>query len=329
MRAMLLHGFGDVTNFRLGEIPRPELAPGQVLVRVAAASVNPVDVKIRTLAPGFAPKLPGVLGMDFAGLVEEVGEGVEAYRPGDEVYGCAGGLGHRQGSLAELMPVDVRFLAPKPRTLGFREAAALPLVAITAWDALHAKAAMRAGEHILVHGGAGGVGHVAVQLAKAAGLTVAATVSSPGKAELARFLGADEVVFYKEDEPAAYAARLTGGPGFDLVFDTVGGKTLDASFVAARPRGRVVSTNTRSTHDLSVVHAKALSLHVVFMLLPLVSEVAEPDYAAVLRRVAELADAGSLRPLLDERGFSLARTAEAHALVESGRAIGKVVIDVA
>jgi NADPH2:quinone reductase len=329
MRAMLLHGFGDVSNFRLGEIPRPELGPDQVLVRVAAASVNPIDVKIRKLAPAFAPKLPAVLGMDFAGLVEEVGEGVAAFKPGDEVYGCAGGLGERQGALAELMPVDVRFLAPKPRALSLHQAAALPLVAITAWDALHNKAAMRAGEHILVHGGAGGVGHVAVQLAKAAGLTVAATVSSPAKAEVALALGADEAVFYKEEEPAAYAARLTGGAGFDLVLDTVGGATLDASFAAARPRGRVVSTNTRSSHDLSIVHAKALSLHVVFMLLPMVSEVAEPDYAAILRKVAELADAGSLRPLLDERGFSLGRTAEAHALVESGQALGKVVVEVA
>mgnify|MGYP000895459718 CR=1 FL=1 len=329
MRAMLLEKFGEVSNFRLGEIPRPELGPDQVLVRVAAASVNPVDVKIRTLAPGFAPKLPGVLGMDFAGLVEEVGAGVSAYRPGDEVYGCGGGLGARQGALAELMPVDVRFLAPKPRTLSLREAAALPLVAITAWDALHAKAGMRPGEHVLIHGGAGGVGHVAVQLAKAAGLRVAATVSSPDKAGIARSRGADEIVRYREEEPAAYTARLTGGAGFDLVFDTVGGATLDASFVAARPRGRVVSTNTRGSHDLSLVHAKALTLHVVFMLLPMVSDVAEPDYAAVLRQVAELADAGSLRPLLDERGFSLARTAEAHALVESGRAVGKVVIDVA
>jgi NADPH2:quinone reductase len=328
MRAMLLEAFGDVSNFRLGDIPRPEPGPGQVLVRVAAASVNPVDVKIRRLAPAFAPALPAVLGMDFAGLVEEVGEGVADYAPGDEVYGCAGGVGQRQGALAELMPADVRFLARKPRSLTLRQAAALPLVAITAWDALHGKAGMRAGEHALIHGGAGGVGHVAVQLAKAAGLTVAATVSSLAKAGLARSLGADEIIKYTEEEPAAYVARLTGGAGFDLALDTVGGATLDASLAAVRPRGRVVSTNTRGSHDLSPLHAKALTLHVVFMLLPLVGAAAEPDYAAVLREVANLADAGRLTPLLDERAFSLARTAEAHSLVESGKAVGKVVVDV-
>ena len=328
MRAMLLTGFGDVSNFELGELPRPEPGPGQVLVRVAAASVNPVDVKIRQLAPAFAPKLPAVLGLDFAGLVEEVGEGVTAYAPGDEVYGCAGGVGQRQGALAELMPADVRFLARKPRSLDFRSAAALPLVAITAWDALHGKARVQAGEHALIQGGAGGVGHVAVQLAKAAGLRVAATVSSPAKADIARSLGADEIINYREEEPAAYVQRLTGGAGFDLAFDTVGGASLEASIAAVRPRGRVVSTNTRSTHDLSLLHAKALSLHVVFMLLPLVSAVGEPDYAPILREVAALADAGRLTPLLDERAFSLARAAEAHALVESGKAVGKVVVDV-
>jgi len=329
MRAMLLQEFGEASTFRLGDIPRPAAGPGQVLVRVAAASVNPIDVKIRRLAPAFAPRLPAVLGVDFAGLVEEVGEGVADFVPGDEVYGCAGGVGERQGTLAELVPVEARFLARAPRSLSLRQAAALPLVAITAWDALHAKAGMRPGEHALIHAGAGGVGHVAVQLARAAGVRVAATVSSPAKAEIARSLGADEVVNYREEAPPAYVARLTGGAGFDLVFDTVGGATLDASILAARPRGRIVSTNTRSSHDLSLLHAKALSLHVVFMLLPLVSAVAEPDYAAVLRQVAELADAGRLAPLLDERGFSLARTAEAHALVESGRALGKVVVDVA
>ena len=162
MRAMLLHGFGDVSQFRPGDIPRPQPGPGQVLVRVAAASVNPIDVKIRRLAPAFAPKLPAVLGVDFAGLVEEVGDGVAEFAPGDEVYGCAGGVGERQGTLAELVPVEARFLAPKPGRLTLREAAALPLVAITAWDALHAKAGMRPGEHVLIHGGAGGVGHVEI-----------------------------------------------------------------------------------------------------------------------------------------------------------------------
>ncbi|MEW5774212.1 MAG: zinc-dependent alcohol dehydrogenase family protein [Thermodesulfobacteriota bacterium] len=329
MRAMLLHGFGDVSNLRMGDIPRPEPGPGQVLVRVAAASVNPIDVKIRRMAPAFAPEPPAVPGMDFAGLVEELGEGVEGFAPGDEVYGCAGGLRGRQGALAELMPADVRFLAPKPRTLSLREAAALPLVAITAWDALHNKAGMRTGEHLLVHGGAGGVGHVAVQLAKAAGLRVAATVSSRAKADIVRLLGADDAVNYREEEPASYTGRLTGGAGFDLVLDTVGGAVLDASFALARPRGRVVSTNTRSTHDLSTLHAKALTLHVVFMLLPMLSAVAEPDYGAVLREVAGLAEAGRLAPLLDERAFSLERAAEAHSLVESGQAVGKVVVDVA
>lgn len=329
MRALLLDAFGDVSGFRLAEIDRPGARAGQVLVRVAASSVNPVDCKIRTMAPAFAPRLPAVLGMDLAGVVEEVGEGVEDFKPGDQVYGCSGGLGDLPGALAEYVVADQRTLAPKPANLSLREAAALPLVVITAWEALHDKARVHAGQHVLIHGGTGGVGHVAVQLAKAAGLRVAATVSSPDKADIARGLGADETVDYRREKVADYVNRLTDGAGFDVVFDTVGGSNLDASFAAARLEGQVVSTNTRSTHDLGILHARALSLHVVFMLLPLVTGQGRSRFGRILRQAAHLAEAGRLRPLLDERTFSLETAPRAHELVEKGGAVGKVVVDVA
>lgn len=329
MRAVLLDAFGDVSHFRPAEIERPRPRAGQVLVRVAASGVNPIDCKIRTLAPAFAPRLPAVLGMDLAGVVEEAGGGVTDFRPGDEVFGCVGGLGDLPGTLAEYVAADQELLAPKPANLSLRQAAALPLVGITAWEALHDKAAVRAGQHALIHGGAGGVGHVAVQLAKAAGLRVAATVSSEAKAATARDLGADEIVNYRQEQVADYVERLTGGAGFDLVLDTVGGANLDASFAAARPEGQVVSTNTRSAHDLSVLHAKALSLHVVFMLLPLITGRDRARFGRILRQVARLVQAGELRPLLDERRFTLDSAAQAHALVEQGQARGKVVVDIA
>jgi|MTBAKSStandDraft_1061840.scaffolds.fasta_scaffold00002_92 NADPH2:quinone reductase len=329
MRAVLLDAFGDVSHFRPAEIERPRPRAGQVLVRVAASGVNPIDCKIRTLAPAFAPRLPAVLGMDLAGVVEEAGGGVTDFRPGDEVFGCVGGLGDLPGTLAEYVAADQELLAPKPANLSLRQAAALPLVGITAWEALHDKAAVRAGQHALIHGGAGGVGHVAVQLAKAAGLRVAATVSSEAKAATARDLGADEIVNYRQEQVADYVERLTGGVGFDLVLDTVGGANLDASFAAARPEGQVVSTNTRSAHDLSILHAKALSLHVVFMLLPLITGRDRARFGRILRQVARLVQAGELRPLLDERRFTLDSAAQAHALVEQGQARGKVVVDIA
>ena len=149
------------------------------------------------------------------------------------------------------------------------------------------------------------------------------------KAATARDLGADEIVNYRQEQVADYVERLTGGAGFDLVLDTVGGANLDASFAAARPEGQVVSTNTRSAHDLSVLHAKALSLHVVFMLLPLITGRDRARFGRILRQVARLVQAGELRPLLDERRFTLDSAAQAHALVEQGQARGKVVVDIA
>jgi NADPH2:quinone reductase len=329
MRAMLLHAFGDSSNMRMGETPKPEPGPGQVLIKIAASGINPVDIKIRTLAPAFAPELPGILGMDLAGTVEAVGGGVTDFAPGDEVWGCAGGLKGLPGTLAEYLAVDTRLVGKKPGNLSMRQAAALPLVVITAWMALHERIHLQEGVHVLVHGGTGGVGHVAVQLAKAAGARVAATVSTEAKAEKAKALGADETILYKDESVAEYIKRLTGGRGFDAVFDTVGGTTLDASIEAAALEAVVASTNTRSTHDLSTVHAKALTLSVVFMLLPMATGQGLERYRPILDAAKEMAEAGKLVPLLDPNVFSLENAAKAQDHLEQGKAVGKVVVDVA
>ena len=328
MKAQLLYSFGAEPDFRLTEVPIPALKPGHVLLRVAATSVNPVDIKIRTLQPGFAPALPAILGMDVAGVVEAIGEGVERFQPGDEVFGCAGGLGTMPGALAEFMLCDAKLLALKPGNLTVMEAAALPLVTITAWQALFDRAKIRSGQAVLVHAGTGGVGHIAVQLAKSCGARVATTVSSTSKAALARSLGADDIINYREEKPMEYVTRLTGGRGFDVVFDTVGGTNLDASFSAAAPDGMVVTTNTRSTHDLSPLHAKGLTLSVVFMLLPLITGRGRERHGEVLRQAAALAENGKLRPHLG-RTFLLDEIAQAHDFVDSGHVMGKVAIKVA
>jgi NADPH:quinone reductase len=327
MQAQVLKAFGGPENFELIDIPKPEIRPGMVLVRVAATSVNQVDTKIRAGLP-IGPDLPAVLGCDVAGIVEAVGAGVLDFKPGDEVYGCAGGVKGQGGALAEYILADARLLAPKPAKLSMREAAALPLVAITAWDALE-RTALSAMDHILVHGGVGGVGHIAIQLAKASGARVATTVASGEAAELARSLGADETINYRDEKVEAYIERLTAGRGFDIVFDTIGGNNLQPSFAAAAETGRVATTNARSTQDLSPLHAKALSFHVVFMLLPMLRGPGRDRHGRILRSLARLADGGKLRPLLDDSRFTLATAPDAHRRLESGKARGKIVIDIA
>ncbi|QIM70338.1 zinc-dependent alcohol dehydrogenase family protein [Bordetella trematum] len=327
MQAIILTSHGDAGVLQLQEMPRPEVRPGHLLIRMAATSVNQIDIKIRQGLP-IGPELPSSIGCDLAGVVEAVGEGVSGFAPGDEVYGCATGVKGVGGSLAEYVVADARLVAPKPRSLSMREAAALPLVGITAWDAM-ARSGVSQGEHVLVHGGAGGVGHVAIQLAKARGARVATTVLSQESADFARALGADDVIRADQEEVADYVQRLTGGAGFDMVFDTVGGANLDRAFQAACLEGRVAATAARSTHDLSPLHAKALSLYVVFMLIPMLHNRQRERHGRILRELAGLVDAGRLRPCLDAAHFSLAQAGDAHRRLESGSVLGKVVIDIA
>lgn len=327
MRAMVIRGFGEPGVFEAATLPVPGPRRGEVLVRVAATSVNPADTKIRRHGGPLAP-VSGVLGMDVAGTVVALGEGVTDYRVGDRVFGCAGGLGALQGALAEYMRADVRLVAPAPSRVSLREAAALPLVAITAYEGLFDRARLAPREHVLVLGAAGGVGHVATQLAARHGARVAAVVSNEDKAALARALGATDIVFRDAEPLEAAAQRLTGGRGFDLVFDASGNDNFAAVFAATRPQGRVVSLVTRHVVDLSPLHARALSLHAVMMLVPMLHDLGRERHAEILREVAAAVDAGALRPLVDPGGFALADVARAHAHLESGRALGKVLVDV-
>lgn len=328
MKACVLKAFGDVSNFEMQEIAKPVVKPGYVLVKVAATSINPVDYKTRSAFRPFSPELPGVLGLDVAGTVEAVGEGVSGFKIGDEVYGCAGGIKGEGGADAEYLLADADFLAPKPAGLSMVEAAALPLVTITAWEGLFDRARISAGQTVLIHGGAGGVGHIAVQLAKAQGAKVFATVSSEHKAEIARGFGADETINYREEAVEAYVARLTGGRGFDVVFDTTGGSDLATSFAGARLNGQVITIVSTYEADLAPMHGKGLSLHVVFMLIPLIHGHGRARHGEILREAGKLVAAGKLKPLLDSAQFPLEQLPQAHQRLESGQAIGKVVVTV-
>lgn len=327
MKAQIISSFGDCSIFETVDIPVPMIKPDSVLIRVLATSVNPVDCKVRSGKYGhIAPEFPAILHSDVAGIIEAVGSEVDDFSIGDEVYGCAGGFQSESGALTEFMLADQRLIAKKPKSLTMGEAAALPLVAITAWEALFEKTKLSFGQKILIHAGTGGVGHIAIQLAKWAGAEVYATVSSEKKAEIAKSLGAKYCINYHNESVEEYVKRLTNGKGFDVVFDTVGGDNLDKSLAAVAAYGNVISIQATSTHNLAMLHSRSASLHAVFMLIPLLFNIQRERYSRILNDIATLVDNHSLRPLIDPHQFSFEEVGSAHGLLESGKAIGKVVI---
>ena len=327
MRAMMIHAYGEEATFELTELAQPTLQPGQVRVTVAASSVNTVDTMIRKMGKDLplSPDTPALLGMDFAGVVEAVGEGVSDFKPGDEVYGCAGGLADLPGSLADEMSVDARLIAHKPQNLSMREAAALPLVAITAYEGL-IRAGIQAGQKVLVHGGSGGVGHVAMQLAQHFGAQAFATGGGESQLAYIQSMGVTPI-HYRNESVQDYVDQHTQGAGFDVVYDSVGGANMLNSFEAAALNGQVTSTVSLCELDLSLAHFKGLSLHVVFMLIPMLHDHRRQDHGDILKQIAKIVESGHLMPLVDERRFDLTQVGDAHALLESGQAVGKVVVE--
>ncbi|WP_170362029.1 zinc-dependent alcohol dehydrogenase family protein [Ruegeria arenilitoris] len=327
MKAMVLNTYGPDAQFEPAEMPDPVAAPGHVVVQVAATSVNTVDTMIRSMGAELplSPALPAVLGMDFAGTVVALGDGVTNFALGDEVYGCAGGLMDLPGTLAEYMNADARLIARKPKSLSMREAAALPLVGITAYEGL-TRAGVGDGQTVLVQGGAGGVGHVAVQIARHLGATVSATGRGADQMALIEGLSARPLDFTTQ-KVEDYVAAHTDGVGFDVVFDSVGGPNMTNSFAAAKLNGHVASTVAMVEIDLTPAHFKGLSLHVVFMLIPMMHDVGRQTHGDILKTLANLADAGGLKPIVDEHKFGWADVGAAYAHLTSGAAVGKVVVE--
>ncbi|MFJ9541302.1 zinc-dependent alcohol dehydrogenase family protein [Streptomyces sp. NPDC101225] len=326
MRAVVLEEFG--APMALKEIDKPVAGPGQVLVRIEASGVNPLDIKIAAGQAAHAKRTPpAVLGLDMAGVVEQVGLGVSEFAPGDEVYGMTGGVGDLQGSLAQYAAVDARLLAHKPKSLDMRETAALPLVTITAWEGLVDRAQVNSRHKVLIHGGAGGVGHVGIQLARARGAEVFAT-DAPHRLKVVEALGAT-AIDYTTETPDQYVARLTDGEGFDVVYDTVGGPVLDASFAIARTyTGHVLSSLGWGTHSIAPLSFRGATYSGVFTLAPMLTGRGREHHGEILRNIAGLADMGKLKPILDPRHFSLADTTAAHTAVADGSATGKIVVSI-
>lgn len=295
-------------------------------MRIHASGVNPLDTKIRAGKAAHAKQpLPAVLGLDMAGTVEEIGPDVTAFHPGDEVYGMVGGVGGHQGTLAEYVVASAELLALKPKSLSMREAAVLPLITITAWEGIVDRAKVHADHKVLIHAGAGGVGHIAIQLAQAYNAQVFATVS-PEKQYVVQQFGATPID-YRALTTEQYVELHTADQGFDVVYDTVGGATIDASFIAVkRYTGHVVSCLGWSTHSLAPLSFRGATYSGVFTLMPLLTGFGQAHHGEILREAAALADAGKLKPLLNQQTFSTSDIDAAYALVESGT-LGKVVID--
>jgi NADPH2:quinone reductase len=310
-------------------LPWPRRAD-DVLVRLKAAGLNPADVYFRRFGPYIEPAGPLILGHDGAGLVEAVGARVRRFKPGDEVCFCNGGIGGDSGTYAEFAVVPEAQLVAKPAKVDFVLAAALPLVAITLLEALHERARLKRGEHVLIHAGAGGTGHLGVQLAKLAGARVATTVSGDRKAVLAAELGADLVVRYREQDFVAETRPWTRGRGLDVALDNVGPEIMQRTFAAMAPYGRVVTlTGTPADSADGAAYNGNLTIHNVMMLTPMWRGLRPRlrRQAALVGRAMDQLAAGQLRLVVD-RVFALGEAADAHRHLETGQAVGKVVLTI-
>jgi NADPH:quinone reductase len=310
------------------ELPVPSPGAGEVLVRISAAGLNPLDAKSAAGEAAHAQvTTPAVLGLDAAGVVAATGPNVTGFAVGDEVFGMIGGVGGVQGSLAEYAAVDAALLAHKPAGWSMEEAAAAPLSVITAWEGLVDRAGVRQGSTVLVHGGAGGVGHVVVQLARARGARVWATASA-AHAEVVRGLGAVPID-HRTTSVDDYVAEHTDGEGFDIVYDTVGGENLDRSFLAVkRYTGHVVTSLGWGTHSLAPLSFRGATYSGVFTLLPLLTGRGRAAHGRILAAAAALGERDELRPLVHTGRYSLAEADSALRQVARGVPTGKVVVSI-
>ncbi|MEW8626829.1 MAG: zinc-binding dehydrogenase [Candidatus Thiodiazotropha sp.] len=329
MRAVVLRELGEPEVLKVEDIPEPAIErAAEIKVRIMAAGVNPIDTKLRRRGVFTENGIPAVLGCDGAGVVVECGDSVTQFRPGDEVWYCNGGLGGLTGNYAEYAVLDEANCCKKPASLDFSHAAAGPLVLITAWEALFGRGRMTDGSTLLVHAGAGGVGHVAIQLAKQAGIRVLTTVSDRQKQDFVTDLGADEVINYKHDGFIEQVLELTDGRGADVVLDTVGGSVFRDSIAATAHYGDLVTLLDPGA-DIEWKEARNRNLRIGFtlMLTPMLRELpqARVNQVAILSDCAEMVDSGCLKIAVN-RILPFEEAAQAHHLIEQGGMIGKLVL---
>ncbi len=334
MKAILMTAAGSADTLQLREVPKPEL-PSQhhLRVKLAAAGVNPLDTKLRANPVYHPDRLPAILGCDGAGIVEETGSAVTRFKAGDAVYFCNGGLGgnlrDEPGCYAEYTTLHEEYCAARPANLSLEDSAALPLVLLTAWESLVERASLRAGQTVLIHAAAGGVGHVAVQLAHHLGANIAATVGDEKQAGLAHGLGAEKIIEYREQDFVQEVLNWTGGKGADVVLDTVGDETFLRSLNAVRIGGKLVTllSTPLSLADTQLARLRNLSLCYDLMLTPQLLNLHDERVRQrkILEEGAKLVEAGRLGVLVSHK-LPLEQAAEAHRLIEAGGMTGKIVL---
>ena len=329
MKAVVMTQPGDAGVLEIREVETPRITrPTQLLVKLMAAGVNPVDTKLRARGTYYPERMPAVLGCDGAGVVEAVGDQVHDFQPGDSVYFCNGGIGGEAGNYAEYTTVDEHYAVRKPDSLSFSEAAAAPLVLITAYESLFDRMNLQHDQQVLIHAGAGGVGHVAIQLARDAGARVATTVSDDAKLAFVTGLGAELAIRYHSTDFAVACREWSGGEGVNGVFDTVGGKTFSAGFSATRHYGHVV-TLLAPPDDADWKEARLRNLTISFelMLTPMFHDLHRQrlHQAQILSWAGKLFDEGKLKVHI-AREYSLEEAAEAHRAIEAGSSVGKLVL---
>ena len=329
MLAVPLTEQGAADVLKPAEVETPAIGSGtQVKIKLHAAGINPVDTKLRA---GAYPihTLPLILGCDGAGEIVEVGSDVKKFKPGDRVYYFHGGISGIQGNYAEYAVVDVRFLARKPESLDFVQAAAAPLVLLTAWESLFDRARLHEGQTVFINAGAGGVGHVAIQLAKYAGARVVTTISDDNKAKFVQQLGADLVINYKREDVVARVNDWTDGKGVDVALDNIGGDETPRLFPLVKFYGDLVSLLLPSSDlDWLVARQRNLRFSLEVMLTPQVFGLVEAQkhQTRILEKCAQLFDDGKLKIQVSQV-YPLTAVAEAHHLIEQGHTTGKLVLD--
>ncbi len=331
MKAIAMTAPGTPDVLTLQDLPDPKLTtPTQILVRLKAAGVNPVDTKLRERGTFYPDQMPAILGCDGTGIVEAVGSEVREFKTGDEVYFCAGGLGQSgTGNYAQYAVVEEHSVAAKPKSITFAEAAAAPLILITAWEALYDRARLEAGQTVLVHAGAGGVGHVAIQLAKLKGAKVCTTVGTLDKERLVRQFGADYPIFYQQTDFVQAVLNWTEEQGVDIAFDTVGGKTFFETCPAVKVYGDLVTIlePDAALGNLKVARNRNLRISLELMLSPALLGLvaAQKHQSDILTQCATWIDEDKLKIHLGQT-FPLAEAAAAHQAIERGSTTGKIAL---
>jgi NADPH2:quinone reductase len=326
MHAIAISEFGGPEVLRRQELPDPVPGEHDLLVEVHACGLNPIDFKVRRGALAKGRPMPIILGFDVSGVVRAVGKSVKDFQPGDQVYASPSLA--RNGANAELVCVDARMAALKPKTLNHVQAAALPLVTITTWEALLQRARVQKGETVLIHAGGGGVGHIAIQMAKLQGCRVLTTASTPASVELCKRVGADIVINYREEDFVERVKQETAGLGLPLVMDTVGGETFNKSLDCIAPDGRLITcVGTPSDRIPQKLFRLSATLIFEFMGAPGIYAIRPDSHGKILTDAAKLVDEGKLKPHVS-RVLSLDAIAEGHRLLEEGHVTGKLVAKV-